>query len=558
MVRRLLVLVGVLVCTLASAPAFAAQVYLRVHYRTMELGQQGQAEIVVVNGRTTVVPDLPVDDGLVVRFAGQQRATRSVNLHRTRSVSFTYSVKATRTGSFTLGPATVMVEGQPVVTNSATVTVTEPPPALEEDMVATAEVSINPAWEGQVVLYRYGLRSRVRVLRSRWSGLPVTQLARPRDGGAVRRQYMVEDARGPTWVDETLEPFIVTSAGDITLAPVVVQVDVPREGRRSPFDPFDFPEQRSLLTKAMELSVRPLPPPPVGFSGLVGEFEFSSTIVDTKVAVGESVDWTVDVTGDGSLEGFHLPPPQDLEGARIYDGSPSVSAVVEESGYRASGTFNRVVVPTEPGTLRLPPLEVKTFSTTRGEYVVHRLELPVLEVAPGGEQGGAMESFAPLVVPQTQAEAPQVVDIYPVYAKGRTTAPFLGPVLPWAVLVAAAGGLLALLLDLRVWMRLLLPPREAVAAPMTPVDRLRRLPEDADEQLDLLDDALRQSLGRRLNLPPGQLDRREAIEQLPASVRDRVAAVSNALERARFAGDPPGSDLADQVRSVVQDLWEAA
>jgi len=557
-VRRLLLLWGLLVWAFGSSPALAAQVQLKVHYRTMELGQQGQAEIVVVDGRPTAVPDLPAADGLVVQFLGQQRATRFINLQRTDSVSFTYVVRASRTGSFTLGPATVMVDNQPMTTNQVTVTVTEPPPSLEEDMVATSDVSDNPAWEGQVVIYRYGLRSRLRVLRSQWSGLPVSQLARPRDGSPVRRQYAVDDPKGTVWVDETLEPFIVTGAGDITLAPAVVQVELPREDRRARFDPFVLPDQRTLLTEPVKLSVRRLPPPPAGFSGLVGEFEFTSKIAQSRVAVGESVDWTIGVSGDGTLEGFHLPPPQDIEGARIYDGSPSVSAAVDQSSYQATGTYNRVIVPTEPGTLRLPPLEITTFSPDRGEYVVHRLELPTLEVAPGEEEQGDMESFAPVAAPQTTGAAPKVVDIYPVYAKGRATAPFLGPILPWAVLVAAAGGLLALALDLWAWVRRIRPPREPAAAPVTPVDRLRRLPEDVEEQLDLLDDALRQSLARRLNLPPGQLDRREAITGLPEALQERVAAVSNALERARFAGTPAGSDLADEVRSVVQDLWEAA
>ena len=118
-----------------AVPAWAAQVQLVVPYKTLEVGQQGQADLVIVNGSTATVPDLPVADGLDVSFLGQRTDRRMVYGNKTTIRSFTYSVRALREGTFTIGPATIVVDGQPMTTESIVIEVTPPPAVISSTII---------------------------------------------------------------------------------------------------------------------------------------------------------------------------------------------------------------------------------------------------------------------------------------------------------------------------------------------------------------------------------------------------------------------------------------
>ena len=107
---------------------------------------------------------------------------------------------------------------------------------------------------------------------------------------------------------------------------------------------------------------------------MVGDFELTGSVRSTDVTVGESVVWSVRVVGDGTLEGFSLPPVTDLDGAQVYDNGPTVGALVVDGAYRAEGRFERVVVPTREGEVVLPSVDVVIFSPTAGAYVTKRIE----------------------------------------------------------------------------------------------------------------------------------------------------------------------------------------
>ena len=57
-----------------------------------------------------------------------------------------------------------------------------------------------------------------------------------------------------------------------------------------------------------------------------------------------------------------------------------VRARVDDGQYLASGRFPRVIVPSKPGTLDLPPIQLVTFSPTKGEFVTHTLPIGRIDV----------------------------------------------------------------------------------------------------------------------------------------------------------------------------------
>lgn len=542
--------------TLIAAVALATSVHLEVPTREMEIGQQSRVRVAVVDGSVWSIPQLAADPGLEVQYLGQERFTRTSNLQIAQIVRFTYGVRAVEEGSHTLGPATVELGrggADRIETDRVTIEVVPRSPPQTEPIVVSAEIAPETAWEGQVVTYTYGLRSRVRIARSSWK-LPSTQaLVRPRDGEPVRQEYVIDDPESPLQVDETTVPYLVVGSGDVALEPAVAFLDVYRERRERDWGLLRLPavETVTLLTEPLELDVRPLPEAPPGFGGLVGDFDVQSRLTGDAVAVGESVDWVIEVQGDGSLAGYALPLPESVEGARLYEGTPEVSGRVVDGDYQATGRYSVVVVPTRPGPLRLPPLEVVAFSPEQGRYVTHRIEAPSIEVSPGGEGGATVESFAPGAPIRAAAEEP-VLEIHPVYPRGRAHAAFLGPVLGWGLLLgglAVAGVLLA---DALRWWRT--RPRAVEIRQVGPLERLRRVPE-GEEGLAVLDQALREAAGRRLGHPA---EGRADLAALPPPLSEQALALARELDRCRFAGEAPSEGLTERVRELVRALVEQA
>src|SRR5262249_19768521 len=63
----------------------------------------------------------------------------------------------------------------------------------------------------------------------------------------------------------------------------------------------------TVQSNAAQLDVRPLPPPPPGFSGAVGQFELSSNLVPEHPSTGEPITWTVTLHGTGNWSAVTLP-----------------------------------------------------------------------------------------------------------------------------------------------------------------------------------------------------------------------------------------------------------
>ncbi len=527
-----------LIVLVVSVPAWAAEVELSLDAQSIEVGQVIGLSVTVSDGTPSGVPQIDADRDLRVAYQQQVSNSYWVNGKSSRTVKFRYAVAPGREGTFRIGPARVQVGGQLLTTSTQTLEVKPRPEAERVRLEAEAGFTVDRAWEGQVVLYRYGLRSRVPVAGSRWNIPPPEGWVRPRDGDQPRRQYSVAEPEGTLTVDETWIPFLATSPGIRELPGAVVQVDLPVEKqakRRSAFsDLFGMYETRSevLATTGSRVEVLALPKAPEGFSGLVGDFEVTAEADRTTTTVGGSVEWTVTIRGDGTLEGMRLPSLAEVEGVRVYPGTPATEAQVDDGRYRGEGRFPWVLVPTTEGELRLPPLRIVSFSPSRGTYVTTEVPVPMVRVMPGGEQESKVASFAR---PSREAPAPIVDGVRPPLARGRGRVALPAGVwigLPFLV------GLPALLLGARqgagwvhqVWQR----RRSRRVSPPSGI-RLERWSDDPPIRFAQMDAALRSA----------------SAEGWPALRLEQRRRLLEACARARFGGEPPAADFESKVLEVL-------
>lgn len=550
MVRALATLVALCMLTV---PAWARPGFT-IETDELVVGEAMKLEVQVSGGKPLSAPRVEVPDGVEVEYLGSSPVTfreggRLVTVYR-----FVYKISAFEEGEFTIGPAHVeLADGTDEQTVTHKLTVSADGEALTKPYQADVSYTPEEVYEGQVVLYRYRLRTRERPARTRWIEPEHQGLVAPRDGDRPRREYAIEDADGPIWIDETIIPYIVTGTGDLSLQSAILQLWWSVE-RRDPMALFGPTRNETLQLGPAPLLSKALPPAPPEYSGLVGDFELRSAFDKTELAVGESATWTIRLGGNGALDGFALPKPEG-EGFRIYEGGLATDAAVKDGQYVAQSRAELSVVATKAGTIEIPPLELVVFSPEADDYVTLSARGTALQVAPGAGGITEVESFAPDAEPPAEAAAPP--DIREPWPRGLASTVWLGPLLLPILALAAFPGLLALLVQLgRRLAAFVRARRQPVKVVVDPAARLRHLPEDRHQRLSEVDSALREALALRFELSLAELDREEALQALPPELRDEARALTAALDRARFA-DGPSKGLVDRAVALVTALSQA-
>lgn len=153
-----------------------------------------------------------------------------------------------------------------------------------------------------------------------------------------------------------------TKAGELTLSPYTIVVQVRQRNRRR--DIFSFglgQERKELSTLPVKLDVAPVPEIENGtFTGAVGKFQISRTIKPNQAFVGESVEITTTISGEGNLPLISKPTFDLPENLETYD--PQESSNISRANRQISGSkvFTDIVIARNEGTFEIPE-EVLTY-----------------------------------------------------------------------------------------------------------------------------------------------------------------------------------------------------
>ncbi|MDP2214442.1 hypothetical protein [Phenylobacterium sp.] len=142
-------------------------------------------------------------------------------------------------------------------------------------------------------------------------------------------------------------------------------------------------ETRTIESEPRLFNIRPLPAAPPGFTGAVGRFLVTSTVEAEEIRVGESLTWTVTLSGTGNWPGIRGLPARQVSRDFEVIGEPELA---EDEG---SGLFERtlresvVLVPQRAGRYVLSDFEMVIFDPRTGRYERVRAPALTLDVLPG-------------------------------------------------------------------------------------------------------------------------------------------------------------------------------
>jgi hypothetical protein len=354
---------------------------------------------VAIEGSQRAQPELPDLSAFEVYSRGSSRQFTSVNGRATTSVTYTYVLIPKRTGTFTIGAATVELDGRTYQSQPFQVKVLEASaePQESRDLFTRASVSTTRPYVGQQVIYTWRFYRRVRVGDARlepqdFQGMLIEDLGEVREYQTTvnGQQYFVSEIRKAIFPQE---PGSLEVPGSRLTCQVAV-----RSARRGLLGEFlGASETKVLRTRPIELDVQPLPPTPAGFSGLVGSFDLDASISKTELAVGESATLEVKISGDGNPQLIAEPELDELSGFKTYADKPSSAVNRSGSKLRGSKTFKTALVPLVPGELTVPGMELVYFDPESGSYRTDRTDDIVLQVKPseGEEELRLTEALAP-------------------------------------------------------------------------------------------------------------------------------------------------------------------
>ncbi|HYN40414.1 MAG TPA: BatD family protein [Thermoanaerobaculia bacterium] len=339
--------------------------------------------------------------------------------------------------------------------------------------------------------------------------------------------------------------------GPVTLPPAKIRIGV--RVAMDPFgDPFATLRPRVLEreTKPMTLKILPIPGRP-DFKGPVGQFGVAATVDRKSIPAGEAVTLKVRLAGSGNLRTATEAPHLSIPGVKVY---PPSSRTLPARGATKGGTsaeWDFVVVPSEPGSLVIPPISLEVFDTAEKKLVVKRSEPITLtveagaplavasagtaEASPAGAGKGSEASTTLPGTPPTPTPLPSARDL----AQTTIAVPLWALIAAPGVLVAAGGAAWAL-------------RRRAHALGPVGALLLAEPGETKERAVARAERAIREHLARRTGAsetsPVSALLDDLADRGIPPAVREELRQLLSQADFLRFA--PQLGDYADEINRL--------
>jgi hypothetical protein len=375
----------------------------------------------------------PDFDGLRVITGPMTSSSSSIQIingQMTRSYNqtYTYVVVATREGEINLKPATVVVDGKKISSNTINIKVqpassattapsqqqrgaqqhTDETGISEKDLFLRAIVDKTSPLLGEQVIMTYRLYTRVPISSisvNKLSSFPGFWVKNLLDEGApLQQSTQIVDGEEYVVADIRKMALFPQRSGKITIEPMelegTAQVRVQDDRRRSrdPFesffnDPFFNRNvrnvERVLVSNPVEIEVKALPfaGRPKDFGGAVGQFTLQASIDRNALKTNEALNLTYTISGKGNIELIEMPKPVFPPDFEVYEPKVTGQANASASGVSGTRKIEFLAIPRSPGEFTIPAVEFSYFDPVIKEYVLLTSEAFSVDVERGADSG---------------------------------------------------------------------------------------------------------------------------------------------------------------------------
>lgn len=183
-------------------------------------------------------------------------------------------------------------------------------------------------------------------------------------------------------------------------------------------DPFfnrgSKPKDTILRAPSIDLDVGALPEPvPGDFTGLVGNFGVRAESGAAVIAAGDSLTYTVTLSGKGNVKDAKL-PALEIPQAKTYEDKPAVDTKKSEDGIGGSKTFKIAIVPSVEGDFEIPARTLSYYDASVGRYERLTLDAIPFRVTPPVQKENTNSVMTGTAVPRADGEDRAYTDLAPL------------------------------------------------------------------------------------------------------------------------------------------------
>lgn len=358
-------------------------------------------------------PEMNNFDVLAGPFTSSSSSMQIINGKTTSSVSlsYTYTLQAQKTGTFTIPSASIMVGGQKYTSNGLSIKVipadastkaqgngsqgkTSNEKAISNDNIfIRTEVSKTNVYEQEAILVTYKLYTLVDVVNFTKAKLPDFNGFLKQDIEQNKNaQLSYESYNGKNYGSIVLSQVLLfpQHSGIIEIGKGNFEAVIRVQNRnqvRSIFD--DFFDSYTNVTKTLiapsaRITVNALPAnKPASFTGTVGKFSMSANISKTESKANEAITLKIVIAGSGNIKLVKSPTITLPEGFDTFDPKVTNSFKTSTAGVSGSKTIEYVFIPRHSGKFEVPSAEFSYFDTQTRSYKMLRTPNYQLDIEKG-------------------------------------------------------------------------------------------------------------------------------------------------------------------------------
>ncbi|QIU95953.1 BatD family protein [Bacteroides faecium] len=364
-------------------------------------------------------PSIKGFDVLMGPSRSQQSSTQIINgnVTSTSSITFTYILMANTAGEYTIGGASIVADGNQMVSNSVKIKVlpqdqssnggqnsssnnnssihsSSGTTVSNQDLFITATASKTNVFEQEAFVLTYKIYTRESNLQLNNAKLPDFKGFHSQEiEMTTNAKWTPEHYQGRNYYTTVYRQFVLfpQQSGKLYIDPAQFQMTVGKPIQSA--DPFDaffnggssvMEIKKNIATPKIAINVNPLPAgKPSDFSGGVGEFTISSSINSKELKTNDAITIKLVISGTGNLKLISNPEikfPDDFE---VYDPKVDNQVRLTREGLTGNKVIEYLAIPRHAGTYKIPGVSFSYFDIRSKSYKTLKTEEYVVNIEKG-------------------------------------------------------------------------------------------------------------------------------------------------------------------------------